>query len=136
MPRAVIYLSPGSTEDRQERAVTQLCDALGLVVTARATTVDACVRLIADRLAEVVVAAADPRNGLRHKVTVAGGRVEFARQPVVRLPTLADWLRRAIGRGVTPHQIGRAVDESTIDVSRIMNELGIRPTDFKDGTNT
>lgn len=135
MPRAIIYLSPDSTADRQERAVTQLCDSLGLVVTTRATTVDACVQLIAARLAEVVVAATDPRNGLRHAVTLAGGRVEFARDRT-RLPTLADWLRRAIGRGVTPHQIGRAVDESTIDVSRIMNELGIRPTDFKDETNT
>lgn len=132
--RAVLYLRPGATVNRQERAVTRLCDALGLVVISRASDPDVCAGLVADGLAEVVVAEVDPRNGLRHKVTVAGGRVAFARDKT-HAPTLADWLRRAIGRGVTPRQIGHAVGESTTDVSRIMRELGIRRPDPKDDTN-
>jgi hypothetical protein len=122
--RAVAYLTPGPHEDRQIRAIYRLCEELDLTVTTRATDIEACARLIAEGHADVVVAASDPRNGLRHLVTVAGGRVEFART-TARLPTLADWLRRAAGRGVTPHQIAKAVGEDTTDVSRIMRELGL-----------
>ena len=122
--RAVAYLTPGPTEGRQVRAIDLLCEELGLVYTTRATDIQACVRLIAAGHAQVVVAASDPRNGLRHLVTVAGGRVEFARTHA-RIPTLADWLRRALGRGATPHEIGDMFGESTTDVSRIMRELGI-----------
>lgn len=126
--RAVVYLHAGPTEDRQERAISAYCDQHNLLVTARTIDVDACAQLVADHLAEVVVAATDPRNGLTHKVTIAGGRVEFARQKT-RQPTLADWLRRAIGRGVSPHQIASAVGEETIEISRIMRELGIERPD-------
>lgn len=127
--RAVAYLTPGPTEERQTRDITRFCAAHDLDVTARATDVETCARLVASGLAEVVVAAADPRNGLRHRVTVAGGRTVFVREARGRIPSLADWLRRAAGRGVTPRQIGQAVGEDTTDVSRIMREFGIDPPD-------
>lgn len=131
--RVVLYLSPGS-EDRQERAVARLCESLGLHITTRATNVDACVQLIVDDIADIVVAAADPRNGLRHRVSLAGGRILFARDRR-QLPTLADWLRRAVGRGVTAHQLSEVFDEPTVEVSRIMQQMGIHPPVPKDDTN-
>jgi hypothetical protein len=123
--RAVAFLAPGPTDDRQRRHILRFCDARGYTMTTRTDDMYAAARLIAEGFADVVVAATDPRNGVRQLVESAGGRFEVAREPVRRPPTLADWLRRALRRGVTPHHIARAVGETTTDVGQVMRDLGL-----------
>ena len=124
--RAVAYLTPGDTENRQQRAITDFCHLHDLLVTSRTTNVHAAAQLIHDGLADVVVAETDPRNGLRTAVDAAGGRLEVVHQRA-NVPTLADWLRRAAGRGITPRQIAAAVGVTTGAVVNVMRMLGITP---------
>jgi hypothetical protein len=120
---AVVYVNPGPTAQRQQRAIVDWCTAHGYWVRAMCTEVCACEQAVRAGIARVVVAATDPRNGLRSRVAAAGGRVELVRAND-RPPTLADLLRRAVTRR-SPHDIAHGLDMDTTDVSNIIRRLGL-----------
>lgn len=126
--KAAIYIHPDGNEDKQQRAVVDHCDRQGYDIASIANTPEAVAQAIADGHAEVVVAATDPRNGLRNLIAVAGGRTEFVRERS-RAPTLRDFLNRAVQRGRTNHQIAEGIGSETTDITELLKRLGLRKPD-------
>lgn len=129
---AIAYIEPGGNEARQQRAVLDLATRQAFNVVTICAEPGACAAAVAAGLAEVVLAAVDPRNGLREQVAAAGGRAVFAREPRM-LPTLRDLLDRALRRGRTPHDIAELLDAETDDVSGLLRRLGLRQPRRPDG---
>ena len=120
----VAYIRDGADEKRQERLITKFCTQNDLLPVARAATPQAAAQVIAASPITTVVAVSDRHDGLRHLVHVAGGEVLFIRVRD-RLPSLREWLTRAVGHGATPSEIGRLVGEDTTDVRRLLREFGL-----------
>lgn len=115
----IVYIKPGPSDSQQEAAVVDHCRQRRYEGVARADDPDAAANLVRSGLAELVVAAFDPRDGLRHKVRVAGGQVEFVRQP--RQPTTVALLfQRLLRRGKTESEIATMHEMNTTDVRQIL----------------
>jgi hypothetical protein len=117
----------GADEKRQERLIVKFCNQHDLDPVARAATPQAAAQAVAAGAAAgitTVIAVSDRRDGLRHLVRVAGGDVRFIRAHE-RMPSLRDWLGRAVGRGATPSDIGRLVGEDTTDIRQLLRDLGL-----------
>lgn len=125
----VAYIRDGSDEKRQERLITRYCTQNDLSPIVRAATPQAAAQVIAAGVIAIVVAVSDHRDGLRNLVRVAGGEVRFIRARE-RLPSLREWLVRALGHGATPSEIGHLVGEDTTDVRRLLRDFGLeRPAE-------
>lgn len=120
----VAYIRTDDDAQRQERLITKFCAQHDLQPVARAASPHAAAQVIAAGQITTVVAVSDRRDGLRHLVSVAGGEVRFIRAHE-RLPSLREWLGRAVGHGATPAEIGHLVGEDTTDVRRLLRELGL-----------
>lgn len=122
----VAYIHPDDSADKQERTLLKLCRERAFELRAVCNDPSACAQMVAAGLVGIVVAMVDHHVGLRHLVDVAGGNVVFAREHV-RLPTLREWLARAVGRGASTRQIAQGVGEDTTDVARLLHMLGLQP---------
>ncbi len=115
----IVYIKHGPSDAQQEAAVVEYCHQRDYEGVARASHPDAAASLVNSGLADLVVAAFDPRDGLRHKVRIAGGTVEFVRQP--RQPTtVAILFQRLLRRGKTESEIAAMHEMSTTDVRQIL----------------
>lgn len=115
----IVYIKSGPSDAQQEAAVVEHCRRRGYEGVARAHDPDSAASLVYSGLADLVVAAFDPRDGLRHMVRLAGGDVEFVRQP--RQPTtVAVLFQRLIRRGKTESEIAEMHEMSTTDVRQIL----------------
>lgn len=120
MPTPVIaYVPPDDPGRRQERAILRFAKMHDLAIQALCNDPQACARSITAGAAVVVLAAADPRNGLRHLVAGVGGSILFVREPRERL-TVASLFRRLAGRGHSPHDIAEMHGLDTVDVREIL----------------
>jgi hypothetical protein len=114
-----VYIKPGPSHDQQEAAVVDHCRSHEYQGVGVAHDPDAAASLIQSGLAGLVVAAFDPRDGLRHKVRLAGGEVEFVRQP--RQPTTVALLFQRLKRsGTTESEIAAMHEMNTTDVRQIL----------------
>lgn len=129
MTRAVIaYVNPDDDRVRQVQAILDYIHANDQSIAARCSTPAACAQAISGGMAEVVVAAVDPRNGLREAVASVGGTLALVRERS-RNPTLREFLSRAVGKGRTPHDIAHLIGDSTTEVARLIERLGLRRPD-------
>jgi hypothetical protein len=120
VPTSVIaYVPPVDTAARQQRAILEFARTHDLYIQVISSNPQACAQAVAGGLARVVLAAADPRNGLRNLVTAAGGSMRFVREPRERL-TVAGLFRRLAGRGQSPHDIAEMHGLDTVDVREIL----------------
>lgn len=127
MPTPVIaYIEVSEQATKIHRAISKFCEERDLEIQALASTPQAAAQAVAAGTAGLVVAAVDPRNGLRHLVTVAHGQVVFVRHPRERL-TVAGLFRRLFEHGKTPHEIAEMHDIDTTDVHQILRRGQPRP---------
>lgn len=126
--RVVIYIHPDQHEQKQERAIIGFCAEHDFEILGAARTPESAAQAVAAGISHTVVAATDPRNGLRSMVGVAGGEMLFVRERS-RTPTLRDFLGRAVQTGRTPSQIARLIGSETTDISELLHRLGLRKPD-------
>jgi hypothetical protein len=127
----IMYVEPDDTAERQHRHIIEYCEDRDLNVTSICESPAAAAEAVRGGIAQVVVAARDPRNGLRHAVTIAGGRVELVRDHN-RLPSLRDFLARALRRGRTPHDIASGVGDETTDIAELLKRLNLGKPNRRD----
>jgi hypothetical protein len=126
-----MYVQPDETAERQRRHIIEYCDTYDLDVRSICVSPAAAAEAVAGGIAEVVVAAQDPRNGLRHLVSEAGGRLDLVREHH-RLPTLREFLSRALRRGRTPHDIAHGLGSETTDISELLKQLKLDDPNRRD----
>ena|SRR5690348_10347303 len=125
----VVYIHPDEGDEyKQERAILGFCAEHHLSILCSVTSPEAAAQAVHGGISGTVVAATDPRNGLRSLVGLAGGEVRFVRERS-RLPTLRDFLGRAVKAGRTPSDIARAIGSETTDISELLKRLGLRKPD-------
>lgn len=124
--RVIIYIKPGPSTEQQIAAVADHCNRQDYEGAARVHHPDEAAALIQSGLADLVVAAFDPRDGLRHVVRLAGGDVEFVRPPS-QPTTVTSLFQRLLRRGKTPSEIAQMHDMDTGEVRHIL-ERGERRT--------
>jgi len=126
--RVVVYIHPDEHEQKQQKAILGFCAEHDFEICGSARTPESAAQAVAAGISQTVVAATDPRNGLRSMVGVAGGEVVFVRERS-RTPTLREFLGRAVNGGRTPSQIARLIGSETTDISELLNRLGLRRPD-------
>jgi len=125
----IVYIHPDDQSERQQKAILGHCAEHDLEILGSVATPEAAAQAVGGGISSVVIAATDPRNGLRSQVVAAGGEVRFVRERS-RIPTLRDFLSRAVKGGRTPSDIARAIGSETSEISELLKRLGLRkPTD-------
>ena len=124
--RAVMYVRPGPTADKQRVMIIRMCEQRGFAVESECNHPDDCARLVADAIVDLVVASHDAHDGLTSAVRDVGGRVEYARR-TRRLPTMTALLRRWHRQGRKPEEIAGLIGTDTIEIRQVMRRMGLRP---------
>lgn len=127
----IMYVEPDDTAERQRRHILAYCEGEDLDVRSVCVSPAAAAEAVAGGIATVVVAAQDPRNGLRALVAAAGGRVQLVRDQT-RLPTLREFLAQALRRGRTPRDIAHAVGDETADIAELLKQLKLNEPNRRD----
>lgn len=128
MAPVIAYIELSDQGTKLHRAITKFCEDRNFEIVTLAATPNAAAQAVAAGEADTVVAAVDPRNGLRHMVTIAQGRVVFVRPPRQRL-TVARLFRRLFEKGKSPQEIARMHEMNTTDVRRILERGLPKPPD-------
>jgi hypothetical protein len=125
---AIAYIHPGADEDRQKRNILGYAHTHHLTLEVICSAPQSCAQAVAGGVASVVIASVDPRNGLRDAVTAAGGTLVLVRERS-RVPSLREFLNGAVRQGKTPHDIARLTGDTTGEVARLFERLGLRKPD-------
>lgn len=127
---AIVYIHPGADEDKQKRLILDYAHANDLAPEVICSKPESCAQAVAGGVSDVVIAAVDPRNGLRDAISEAGGTLILIRERS-RTPSLRDFLGRAASRGKTPHDIAHLIGDTTGEVAKLFERLGLRKPDDK-----
>src|ERR1044072_6211850 len=73
----IVYIHPDDQSERQQKAILGHCAEHDLEILGSVATPEAAAQAVGGGISSVVIAATDPRNGLRSQVVAAGGEVRF-----------------------------------------------------------